>query len=254
MNKARYQSEKMVELFKRRTIASLPQLKEALGGGSDMTVIRKLKELDCISSYSHGGGRYALAEDAKWSEHGLWSHDSVRFSRHGNLLRTAEVFVSKSKAGYFASELDSILGVTTKEALLKLYRRSKVHRERVSGRYLYCSSDSGTRRVQLMSRRIQDSEQGLVPGIASDGVVPDDVKSSLSLFISQLDEKQRRLFAGLESLKLGHGGDRRIAGLTGLDVHTVARGRAELLSGEIETQRVRKVGGGRKPVEKKRLR
>lgn len=253
MNKIRFHSEKLVELFKRRTIASLPQLKEALGGGSDMTVIRKLKELGCISSYSHGGRCYALAEDAKWGGHGLWSHDSVRFSSHGNLLRTAEVFVSKSEAGYFTNELDSVLGVSTKEALLKLYRRGKVSRERASGRYLYCSADSSSRRRQLMSRRVQESDRGLVPGIASDGVVPENVKSSLALFISHLDEKQRRLFAGLESLKLGHGGDRRIAGLTGLDVHTVARGRVELLSGEIEARRVRKAGGGRKPVEKKRL-
>lgn len=253
MNKIRFQSEKLIELFKRRTIASLPQLKAALGTSADMTVIRKLKELGCVSSYSHGGRYYALAEDGKWDKYGLWSHDSVRFSRHGNLLRAAQALVSKSEAGYFTNELDSVLGVTTKEALLKLYRRGQVSRERASGRYLYCSADSSSRRRQLMSRRVQESEQGLVPGIASDGVVPEDVKSSLSLFISHLDEKQRRLFAGLESLKLGHGGDRRIAGLTGLDVHTVARGRVELLSGEIEAQRVRKAGGGRKAVEKKRL-
>jgi len=37
------------------------------------------------------------------------------------------------------------------------------------------------------------------------------------------------LYAGLESLKAGHGGDRRLAELTGMDVHTVARGRRELL-------------------------
>ena len=38
----------------------------------------------------------------------------------------------------------------------------------------------------------------------------------------------------------------------GLDMHTVAKGRKELCSGEIETDRVRRVGGGRKFLEKKR--
>ena len=72
------------------------------------------------------------------------------------------------------------------------------------------------------------------------------------LLFSLLDEKQRRLFAGLESQKLGHGGDQKIADLFGLNVHTVARGRRELFAGEVERGRVRQVGGGRKAVEKKR--
>ena len=52
--------------------------------------------------------------------------------------------------------------------------------------------------------------------------------------------------------KFGHGGDRKIADLLGLDVHTVARGRRELFGGEVDPDRVRRPGGGRKSVEKKR--
>ena len=37
------------------------------------------------------------------------------------------------------------------------------------------------------------------------------VCAAIALFASLLDERQRRLFAGLESLKCGWGGDRRIA-------------------------------------------
>jgi hypothetical protein len=67
-----------------------------------------------------------------------------------------------------------------------------------------------------------------------------------------LDEQQRRLFAGLESLDWGHGGDQRIARLLGLDADTVARGRTQLLSGQVLRARVRRVGGGRPRAEKKR--
>jgi hypothetical protein len=67
-----------------------------------------------------------------------------------------------------------------------------------------------------------------------------------------LDEKTRRLYAGLEALKTGRGGDARIADLLGLSVATVARGRQELLNRDVETDRVRKAGAGRKPLEKKR--
>jgi hypothetical protein len=37
------------------------------------------------------------------------------------------------------------------------------------------------------------------------------------------------LFAGLESIRLGHGGDTLLGDFPGLDVHTVARGRQQLL-------------------------
>ena len=80
------------------------------------------------------------------------------------------------------------------------------------------------------------------------------MKASIVLFFSLLDEKQRRLYAGLESLKIGHGGDRAIAELLGLGVGTVARGRSELLDRDVELERVRRTGAGRKAVEKKRRR
>ncbi len=86
------------------------------------------------------------------------------------------------------------------------------------------------------------------------GPVQDEVKAALLLFISLLDERQRRLYAGLEALKIGSGGDRQIAELLGLHPKTVAKGRHELLEQDVEVERVRRPGGGRKSVEKKRRR
>ena len=71
------------------------------------------------------------------------------------------------------------------------------------------------------------------------------------LFCRLRDEKQRRLYAGLESLKLGYGGDQRIAAFIGMDPHTVAKGRRELIEQDFELDRIRKPGGGRKRVETK---
>ena len=78
------------------------------------------------------------------------------------------------------------------------------------------------------------------------------MKTSIVLFFSLLDEQQRRLYAGLESLKLGRGGDTILADFLGLDPHTVARGRQQLLEQDVELSRVRRPGGGRQRVEKKR--
>jgi hypothetical protein len=78
----------------------------------------------------------------------------------------------------------------------------------------------------------------------------DELKTAILLFYSLLDEQQRRLYAGLEALKLGRSGDRQLAELLDLDPHTVARGRHELMNQDVEVERARRIGGGRKPVEK----
>ena len=71
-----------------------------------------------------------------------------------------------------------------------------------------------------------------------------------NFFLSTLDEHQRRLYAGLESKKLGYGGDQQLALITGMDVETIAKGRHELEQAE-PTDRIRAPGGGRIRVEKK---
>lgn len=82
--------------------------------------------------------------------------------------------------------------------------------------------------------------------------VAPEAKAAIVLFFSLLDEQQRRLYAGLQSLLLGHGGDQQIAALLGLDPHTVAKGRRQLLEQDVLVDRSRRSGGGRHPVEKKR--
>ena len=67
----------------RHKIATLPELKAALGTSADLTVFRKLKLLDYLSSYTHRGRYYALREAARFDDIGLWSHDAVWFSRYG---------------------------------------------------------------------------------------------------------------------------------------------------------------------------
>ena len=81
-------------------------------------------------------------------------------------------------------------------------------------------------------------------------LMPEELRAAIVLFASLLDERQRRLFAGLESLKCGWGGDRRIATLLGIDPSTVAAGRRQLVDRDVEVDRVRRAGGGRTPTEK----
>src|SRR5664280_622354 len=230
----------------------MPELKLALGTQVDVTVFRKLKQLAYRTSYSHRGSYYTLDETAHFDQSGLWSFQSVWFSRQGTLLDTAQAFVENSQAGHFAEELDHLLHVGTKEPLLRLVQLERIARESVEGLYLYCSMNPILRERQLLARRVLQAEPSLATGLADVESMSDELQAAIVLFSSMLNEKQRRLYAGLESLKLGYGGDQRIAAFIGMDPHTVAKGRRELLVQDMETDRVRKVGGGRRPLEKKR--
>ena len=242
----------MVELLWDRKIATMAELKAALGTEVDVTVFRKLKPLGYRASYSQRGRYYTLDRVAVFDNRGLWSYRGVWFSRYGTLVKTAEAFVIASEAGYYVEELDNGLHVGTKDVLLSLFRVGRVGREGVSGRYLYCSPDGVTAARQVEARRLRESRPRLGRSLFAAEAVADELKAAMVLFYSVLDEKQRRLCAGLESVKLGHGGDAKVAEFLGIDPHTVARGRQQLLGQDFEVERIRRRGAGRKPVEKKR--
>lgn len=73
----------------------------------------------------------------------------------------------------------------------------------------------------------------------------------MNLFMSRLNEQERRWYAALEAQKLGHGGLEKIAKITGLHVNTIRRGRNELASdlAERPMNRARIEGGGRKRMK-----
>src|SRR6478609_3092473 len=96
------------KLLLRDKIATLPDLKRALGTDVDLTVFRKLKELNYLTSYSHRGRFYTLREIARFGADGLWSCGPAWFSRYGTLRSTAEVLIRISEEGYFAAELSQL--------------------------------------------------------------------------------------------------------------------------------------------------
>ncbi len=252
MRTERLYAHDLARLLKRQKIATIEELKRALGTEVDSTLFRKLETLDYLSSYSHRGRYYTLGETARFDEMGLWSFRSVWFSKHGTLLATLEALVQASEAGYTAKELENIVNVSVKAPLLKLVREERLVRESLFDRFVYVAADAPLRRHQLASRQVYQAEPSLLGLGVGVRVLPEELKAAIVLFYSLLDEKQRRLYAGLESLKIGHGGDQQISELLGLNPSTIARGRRDLLARDAEIGRVRRPGAGRKSVQKKR--
>ena len=75
----------------------------------------------------------------------------------------------------------------------------------------------------------------------------------MNLFLSRLDEDQRRWYLALESQRLGWGADQQLMQITGADEKTIRRGREELAASLVHrpVDRIRQPGAGRPPVEKK---
>jgi hypothetical protein len=242
--------KKLDEFLTRVQVATMEEIKAVYGTDVGMTIYRALKQLKYRTSYSHNGRYYALKKTIEFDEHGLWSARSVWFSQDGTLMKTLERCVSDSKSGYFAHELEGLLHVSVRESLLRLVQQDRVSRERVSRLYLYCSKNASVRRKQLAER--QSKEGGLgVQFLVGPEQIPDEVKAAIILFSALLDERQRRLFAGVEALQFGRNAERWIADLLDIHYQTVAKGRQELLDREVNFARIRKKGAGRPSVEKK---
>lgn len=243
MNTIHFAVQPLRDLFDRLKAVTMPEMKSALGTEVDQTVFRKLAHLGYRTSYSHRGGFYTLKSIARFNEHELWCCRGAWFSRHGTLLATAQSLVSDAPAGYFAHELEALLHVSVKDALRQLVNERRLDRQPMGPLYFYTAADRVGRQEQWAARQAQaqarDPEE-------------EQLRAAIALFYSLLDEQQRRLYAGLESFKRGHGGDRQMAEWLGLNVETVARGRRELVAGEVERDRIRRAGGGRPRTEKKR--
>lgn len=235
------------KLLMKKKIAKLAELKKTLNTTARITVFRRLRVLSALTSYSHGGAYYTLPSIARFNQQGLWHCKRAIFSKYGTLKNTIREWVHQSQAGYFEKELEKLLHVIVRVPLSNLIREKTIERKKISGLFLYLSPDSDIRRQQIAAREREEA----FGKPAEPTVLHHELKAALILFFSLLDERQKRFYAALESLKRGRGSDKAVAELLGIDMGTVARGRQELLSGQVDKDRIRKTGGGRKPMEKK---
>jgi hypothetical protein len=242
--------QKLIETFHSEKVLDLALVKEIIGTTSRMTAFRQLKALEYYSSYSHAGKYYTLCSIPVFDKNDLWSYKGVHFSKHGNLMETIPVIVKRSEAGYFASELEKLLHVFVHNAVGKLFHLGRLRREQIGDQYLYLSPVLAE--SQFLARK-KMLTQGSRKSVFITNLNGQEIIEHLKTFLSVLNERQKRLYLGLESIKLGHGGDVRMASVAGVNTKTVSRGRRELLSKQIDVDRIRGKGAGRPPLKKTKL-
>jgi hypothetical protein len=156
-------------LFKKKRVARLAEIYTVLHTTSRMSAIRRLRELDYLSSYSHGGRYYTLPAVAHFDAQGLWRYEDIGFSRFGTLKDTLIQLIDPSIAGKTHEELERQLGIRVHNSLLDLVRCAMITREATAGQYVYLSIDPGKAQEQLACRHEHraDSVQDVLP----DGIV-----------------------------------------------------------------------------------
>ena len=245
--KTETREQKLIQIFQSEKVLGLEMVKKIIGTTSRMTVFRQLKALGYYSSYSHAGRYYTLCSIPLFDRDGLWSYGGIHFSKHGTLMETIPILVNRSEAGYFASELEQLLNVFVHNAIGRLFKLGRLLREQIGNQYLYLSA-------VLAESQFATRKSILTQATAQSDALTDldrqEIIEYFETFLSLLNEKQRRLYLGLESIRVGHGGDVRIASLAGVNVKTVSRGRHELLSKQIDLTRIRQKGAGRPALKK----
>lgn len=231
----------LVNSFHHYFVLTMENLKVILQTTSRMTVFRKLKHLPYKTSYSHCGKYYTLDSIANYDNNGTWAYNQIYFSKYGTLKNTVLHSIEKSSSGFTSYELEEFLRVPVHNTVLDLWKNRKIRREQIAKNYIYLSVKEGDTQFDLRKQDIT---------IKNDMFTKDVSDEYLALFMSLLNEKQKRLFAGYESIKIGYRGDKIISQKTGLNIKTVSRGRKELLSKDIDVEKIRKIGAGRPSLKK----
>src|SRR3954454_7288936 len=99
----------------------------------------------------------------------------------------------------------------------------------------------------MNNRSILDSVgHDVVVAVRAD--VVESLRAKFAALLPHLDERQQRLVLAGEARSLGHGGIAAVAQASGASRSRIAQGVAELEAGQAPLQRVRRAGGGRKPL------
>jgi len=109
---------------------------------SVITARRYLKRWKALTSFNHNGRYYTLPGIPRFDHHGIWRHQSILFSKYGNLKQTIIHLVARSDSGLSAREIAQIVGLRSNSSIFsRLQDISGIRREKHQGRFVYFSDE-----------------------------------------------------------------------------------------------------------------
>jgi hypothetical protein len=163
--------KKIEQFFRKRRVVTMSDLCEVVGSSSRMTVFRRLREIEYVSSYTHAGRYYTLYDIARFDSDGIWFYDDIGFSQNGSLKNTVTYLVHNGDAGKFHSDLERQLRVRVHNVLLDLVNSKQIKRIKVEGQYFYLSTDKARSTEQIEQRDKLSMQARRIPVYISEPMV-----------------------------------------------------------------------------------
>ena len=135
-----------------------------------MSVFRRLKVMEYLTSFTHAGRYYTLPDIPKFDKLGLWFYQDVGFSSAGTLKSTIVDIVHSSEDGMTPKEMLNLLRLhvpnSLHNTLHELTKNKKLERHRLQRLPLYTSIDFDIAQNQ-MTRRERIKSRSLIPAVPS---------------------------------------------------------------------------------------
>ena len=139
--------EQLRELFTHRKCWMIDPLAASMEY-SAVSVRRLLRQVGYFRSYTHNGRWYTLATIPTFNRDGIWMHEEIAFSKHGDMFKTIARLLDKSPRGLSARELSETLHHPCQAVLTHLHKTDRIERVHGAGAFVYLSSHPATRRRQ----------------------------------------------------------------------------------------------------------
>jgi hypothetical protein len=140
-------------LFQRKHVVLLDDLRNALQTHSRTTIFRVLSSVGYHTSYSHAGRFYTLKDIPKFNDPGIWFWRDVGFSAHGTLRATAVSLVEQAPAGQTHEELQGQLRLRLHDTLLNLVEAKALTRRPWEDIYVYLNANHEAAAAQWVKRQ-----------------------------------------------------------------------------------------------------
>jgi len=140
--------EILPRLFKREKCWKIDDLSKQLGY-SVISVRLFLKKVGYYRSITCNAKWYTLQYIPTFDSDGLWVHNNIVFSKHGNLNQTIAYFVNKSSHGLTANEIADTVSSSCHVTLNKMMKSNQIYRISAGRKYIYLSNNEAVRQKQI---------------------------------------------------------------------------------------------------------
>ncbi|MCP4393653.1 MAG: hypothetical protein GY804_05225 [Alphaproteobacteria bacterium] len=143
--------ESIKNLFNEHKILSLSEVAEKYDY-SIRTIQRKFAALSVLKSYNKNSRYFTLPEIPEFNQHGIWFHEDIYFSKHGDLRSTVQNLICTSESGLNGNEIGEIVNLLPRSFMHHFRNIEGIFRDKYDGVFIYFSNDPEVYKNQSINR------------------------------------------------------------------------------------------------------